>query len=125
MTTSDEYPKLTTEEPNPPGSNPFVYDSVHAGVTLGANLTVMYSKEADGSIGYVILVDRKSGKKCRVDLLPQCRLCGRCAELVMGGYCSQDCHDYDNVPSPAPQCQCPTLALLGTGHLPGCVEKKS
>jgi len=50
----------------PENSNPFRYDSYHMGVEIGNNVTAMFASNQDGSIDYVILVNKVSGRRIKV-----------------------------------------------------------
>ena len=50
----------------PAGENPFIHDSYHMGVFVGTNPLVMYESHKDNR--YIIIVDRRTGKRLRVDM---------------------------------------------------------
>ena len=53
-------------EPIPSGANPFDHDSHHMGVSFGLEerMVAMF----DDKLKYVILIDRKSGKRLKIHL---------------------------------------------------------
>jgi hypothetical protein len=55
----------------PPQSNPFYYDSCSMGITLGSNVTVMYSTFPDQHMESLIIVDTFTGKRIKV-IFPDC-----------------------------------------------------
>ena len=53
----------------PPNSNPFNHDLYHMGKTIGTNVTIMMENHDNKECKYLIIVDRTTGQRLRVDFL--------------------------------------------------------
>lgn len=61
--------KLDSFPLNPKGRcNPFCHDLFHMGTDVGNNLVVMYSKHTDKPCEYVIIVDKNTGERYKVEV---------------------------------------------------------
>lgn len=57
---------ITKIEPIAPGANPFHTDLYHMGTQIQKRAMIMYGSEKDTD-KYIIVVDRKTGKRIRID----------------------------------------------------------
>jgi hypothetical protein len=52
----------------PPNENPFLHDAVRMGEHLGTNLTIMYANTSEEQCSYLILINRKTGKRIQIKM---------------------------------------------------------
>ena len=55
-------------DPFPPKENPFRYDWLHMGRTIGKGLVMMYRTHEKDTLEYFILVDTETGKRFQVNI---------------------------------------------------------
>lgn len=58
--------KVSYLESFPPNSNPFHHDFYNMGTNIGTNVTVMMGNHDNEECRYLIIVDRKTGKRLRI-----------------------------------------------------------
>lgn len=59
--------EIVEKDSFPPDANPFHYDAFNMGTYLGTNVALMYGNHPDQHCGYLIVVNRKTGKRMRID----------------------------------------------------------
>jgi hypothetical protein len=60
--------KVTKVESFPPNSNPYLYDISRMGENRGEELHMMYSNHGDEVCDHIVLVDRRTGERVRIDI---------------------------------------------------------
>lgn len=59
--------KITKLESFPPNVNPFCHDVYNMGVNIGLNFCVMFDKHPSERAGYLIVVNKETGERLRID----------------------------------------------------------
>ena len=50
----------------PPGENPFCHDHFNMGQTMGKNVTVMFGNHSSEEMGYLIVVNTRTGERIKI-----------------------------------------------------------
>lgn len=59
--------KTTVLESFPPNANPFHHDAYNMGIDVGSNFCVMFDKHPSERAGYLIVVNKETGERLRID----------------------------------------------------------
>lgn len=60
--------KVTKLESFPPCANPFVHDAYNMSTAIGNNVVVMYDKHPSEHASYLIVVNKETGERLRIDV---------------------------------------------------------